>query len=136
MTSIETYRERKAALARTPEHREKRRLYMLKWRERNREKYNADRRAYHERTKEQSNARQQERHYQTSYGISKAEKLGMVEAQGGKCRICDKPFPSQRHTHVDHCHETGKVRGILCHVCNTKLGWFETYRSRVEDYLK
>ena len=41
----------------------------------------------------------------------------MVEAQGGTCAVCDgKP------EHVDHDHETGKVRGVLCFNCNQALG--------------
>ena len=41
----------------------------------------------------------------------------MIEAQGGTCAVC--PGPPQ---HVDHDHETGEVRGILCFNCNQALG--------------
>lgn len=37
---------------------------------------------------------------------------------------------------VDHNHKTGKVRGILCKFCNSKLGWFENRRLSIEEYLK
>ncbi|WP_347878324.1 endonuclease VII domain-containing protein [Streptomyces sp. KS 21] len=42
----------------------------------------------------------------------------MVAAQGGLCCICLKA-PA---VHVDHCHETGRVRGVLCFNCNSAIG--------------
>ncbi len=47
----------------------------------------------------------------------------MLEAQGGGCAICGKP-PGDIALHVDHCHETGRVRGLLCFSCNAGLGQF------------
>jgi hypothetical protein len=46
----------------------------------------------------------------------------MIEAQGGLCAICAGPLD---RPHVDHDHETGKVRGILCFNCNAGLGKFK-----------
>lgn len=54
------------------------------------------------------------------------------EVQGGKCKICDK-------LHVDHNHETGQVRGLLCSSCNTSLGLIQEDRvviMRMLKYLK
>lgn len=62
------------------------------------------------------------------YGITLEEKARMIEAQGGLCLICEKK-PAK---HVDHCHETGKVRGILCFSCNRGLGKFEDDPSLME----
>lgn len=42
--------------------------------------------------------------------------------QGSKCAICKRTDPVGKHWHTDHCHITGKVRGILCHKCNLMLG--------------
>jgi Recombination endonuclease VII len=42
----------------------------------------------------------------------------MLAAQGGVCAVCEKPDPE----HVDHDHETGVVRGMLCFNCNQALG--------------
>jgi hypothetical protein len=54
------------------------------------------------------------------YGIGADDFDRLVEAQGGVCAICGRPDPE----HVDHDHETGDVRGILCFNCNGGLGQF------------
>src|SRR5262249_22014221 len=58
-----------------------------------------------------------EYHLRRRYGIGQAEYDAMVEAQGGTCAVC--PGEPQ---HVDHDHETGAIRGILCSTCNQALG--------------
>lgn len=59
------------------------------------------------------------------YGITKAEAISLQESQGNKCAICEQELTDSKKTHVDHCHETNKVRGILCLHCNTGLGHFK-----------
>lgn len=56
------------------------------------------------------------------YGITPEEYLDMEEAQGGVCKICGEP-PDKTRLHVDHCHKTGKVRGLLCFKHNLLLGY-------------
>lgn len=59
------------------------------------------------------------------YGITAAQRDAMIVEQGGSCRLCRKPFVAGgRKPHVDHCHETGAIRGILCFSCNKALGMF------------
>jgi hypothetical protein len=58
------------------------------------------------------------------YGIDAKEKNDMLAKQNNLCAICYKPFKNKKQTHVDHCHTTNKLRGILCHHCNTGLGKF------------
>lgn len=53
------------------------------------------------------------------YGITADEYAEMVEASKGLCAICRKPM---KRPCIDHCHETGKVRGLLCHNCNVGIG--------------
>lgn len=63
-------------------------------------------------------------HLMRRYGISAEEVEGLLRKQGGVCSICQE-VPSQVLKipwHVDHDHVTGKVRGILCHSCNTGIG--------------
>ena len=50
--------------------------------------------------------------------------VGGLEAQGGVCAICRQPRPEERTLHVDHAHETGAIRGLLCFTCNNALGDF------------
>ena len=65
-------------------------------------------------------------HLKRQYGITPEEYDQMLESQQGCCAACktDQPGNSKhdRYFVVDHCHETGKVRGLLCHQCNTALG--------------
>ena len=56
------------------------------------------------------------------YGITFEEKQAMFEAQGRRCAICRGIDTSKRPWHVDHCHVTKKVRGILCGHCNIMIG--------------
>lgn len=56
--------------------------------------------------------------------LTKAEFKEAKAAQGSKCAICQRVLRSRKSTHVDHCHETGVVRGLLCVRCNPGLGLF------------
>ena len=64
------------------------------------------------------------------YGITQFEYECMEEEQGGVCAICTNP-PCKRGLFVDHCHKTGKVRGLLCSSCNTGLGYFKDKALRL-----
>jgi hypothetical protein len=55
------------------------------------------------------------------YGISLADKKAMIQENGGVCPICWNPDPG-RFWVVDHCHKSGKVRGVICDKCNKMLG--------------
>ncbi len=72
----------------------------------------------YERNKQQSREAARERRY----GISAEEYERMLRAQGRACALCARPLDGGKHTHTDHCHETGVVRGLLCASCNTSLG--------------
>jgi hypothetical protein len=65
------------------------------------------------------------------------EFLDLVLAQDGRCRICktDQPGGYGNQWHIDHDHETGVVRGLLCSTCNTKLGWYEPRAWQIQNYL-
>lgn len=63
------------------------------------------------------------------YGLSEQQYADMLAAQGGVCAICDQDEPSahgrtgkQFRLSVDHCHVTGRIRGLLCQKCNRAIG--------------
>jgi hypothetical protein len=57
------------------------------------------------------------------YGITLEEWQALYDEQGGRCAICDRHASELKRTLVvDHDHQTGKVRGLLCHDCNAALG--------------
>jgi hypothetical protein len=63
-------------------------------------------------------------HLQATYGLTPLAYKTMYEAQGGCCKICsikEKHAPNQRLC-VDHDHDTGVVRGLLCSKCNAAIG--------------
>ncbi len=68
------------------------------------------------------------------FGLTIAEYAAMSEGQNHKCAICGKPETSRRLA-VDHCHETGKIRALLCGPCNNHLGTYELHRHKFETYL-
>ena len=60
--------------------------------------------------------------FRQKYGITLADYDTMFESQGGVCAICFQPPTGGRRMAVDHNHETGKIRGLLCHRCNLAIG--------------
>jgi predicted nucleic acid-binding Zn ribbon protein len=57
------------------------------------------------------------------YGLTQSQYDQMLTNQDGRCAICRTDVPGGRGTwHVDHCHTTGKIRGLLCSSCNVMLG--------------
>ena len=69
------------------------------------------------------------------YGLTLEDYDNMLEQQKGVCAICGGINPSGRRLAVDHDHKTGEIRGLLCQHCNTHLGWYETCKQGIENYL-
>ncbi len=80
--------------------------------------------------------------YMKKYGITLADYNELLEAQGGKCAICGitrEECNDKRALPVDHDHETGQVRGILCHSCNRAIGLLKDSPKNLRqaaDYLE
>ena len=70
-----------------------------------------------------------------NFGITLRVYLRNLEKQGGGCAICGAT-PGRRNFAVDHCHRTGKIRGILCHTCNVMLGSVEDSVTILQDAIK
>jgi hypothetical protein len=98
--------------------------------------------AYTRANRETLNRKQMERYYKDplkyadyelkkTYGLAPGTYDQMLAAQGGKCAICGIDDPgtrTRRRTRrfaVDHCHDTGAVRGLLCSNCNRGIGYLK-----------
>lgn len=56
------------------------------------------------------------------YGLTVEEYYAILREQNGCCAICGGNNPKQHRLAVDHDHVTGRVRGLLCHSCNSGMG--------------
>jgi hypothetical protein len=71
------------------------------------------------------------------YNITDATYNALLDVQGGVCAICGK-VPGRYRLAVDHQHDTGKVRGLLCGNCTVGLGNFRDDRElllKADHYL-
>ncbi len=76
-----------------------------------------------------------------TYGITLEQYAALLAQQNNQCAICGAPPGDARskHLHVDHCHISNKVRGLLCGNCNNGLGQFQddvALLLRAVEYLK
>ncbi len=81
---------------------------------------------------EKRKAYQRDRALINKYGIDSRTYYALLSSQDQKCAICRTPFdPQRKHFAVDHCHASGKIRGILCEPCNLGLGYFRDNTDRL-----
>jgi len=93
------------------------------WREDNLERYRANQRRM--RSTPEGKLRQRAGHLMRKFGMTIEQYDAMLEAQGGGCFICGRAPREDISLHVDYCHSSGKVRGILCFCCNNALADFQ-----------
>ena len=81
-------------------------------------------RSYRERNREALKQKRRVRERRDRYGLSETEYEAMLERQGNACALCgaDGRVAHKEVLAVDHCHATGKVRGLLCDSCNRAIG--------------
>jgi hypothetical protein len=106
---------------------ERSREYTKAWRAANREKVRAAQKAWRERNKQRpSVVAQQYRDRIRQRGLEPEEYERLLADQGGRCAICRSDSPRRKNAqtlYIDHCHATGRVRGLLCMACNSVLGF-------------
>ena len=135
-----------------------------RWRKENPEKAKQISKLYYERNKERIRKRQNERYklkpkpcyhkyykqhideyrnrdFIRKYGITIDDYNKMFDKQHGLCAICSQPERYKRRgviikLAVDHSHNSGCVRQLLCAACNNHLGWYEKWKVQAESYLK
>ena len=92
----------------------------------NREKVMAKRKAYYEKNKERLKLtpdKKKDYKLKSDHGISLSAYQSMVDGQRNKCKICGKNQSEiKENLQVDHCHSSGKIRGLLCGKCNRGIG--------------
>jgi len=133
LKDLDSYRARKAAYARTPSEREKRRILQQKWRDKNRAHYNEWARKNHQKNRARIIPRLRQHYHQSRYGLSTEEALALKLKS--PCGICGQ---RKSKMFIDHDHKvkTPSYRGVLCFTCNTHLGWFESVGlTRIQKYL-
>lgn len=93
-----------------------------KWQKNNREKVLGYRKKYALKYPEKVKNNQ----LKNKFGITVHEYNQLLEKQNNQCAICKRyQYEFSKLFAVDHCHQTGKIRGLLCHSCNTALGHFQ-----------
>lgn len=126
---------------------ERGRLWRLNNPEKQREMQRNWRLTHAEEHREKNNAYQRERnakHPELVKAVTRSQRLkryGMTindyktlwDEQDGKCAICGIQFTEPSKGCVDHNHKTGEVRGLLCHPCNSAIGYF---RDSIESIKK
>lgn len=70
------------------------------------------------------------------YNLSREQYIKMLEDQNYVCKICKKVCNTGMRLSVDHCHVTGKVRGLLCRECNSCLGKAKDDVELLEKMIK
>lgn len=68
------------------------------------------------------------------YGITHEEFTKMIESCNNKCAICNKDMGEKPN--CDHCHVSGKLRGLLCTYCNTFVGYLEKTPHLIDNAIK
>jgi hypothetical protein len=125
-----------AKAARTALNPQANRDRVKRWREENPERYRAKMLEYAASPKKKTADRKS--YLKRKYGMTLGDYERMFAAQGGVCAICGESRPEERTLHIDHDHESGKIRGLLCFRCNNSLGDLrENYElfQRAADYL-
>lgn len=70
-----------------------------------------------------------------NYGLTVGEYMSLIDRQRGRCAICERFFDGNLKPVIDHDHDTGRVRGVLCGRCNSGLGMFKDSVVFVERAL-
>ena len=96
--------------------------YQKKWRDSG--KANITRNKWYENNRDKYNQMHLKSRLKRHYNLTLQQFNQMLEQQKGVCAICRQPetFKNRKYLTIDHNHQTGKIRGLLCHNCNLLLG--------------
>lgn len=116
--------------------RERCKRYRERHPERSREASRLGQQRYREQYPERSSASLWASSLRRNYGIGPDEFDALLSKQNGRCAICGTDDPGTRKFNVDHDHETGKIRGILCQRCNLAIGHFKDNLDIMENAMR
>ena len=114
--------------------------YYKEYRKKNAEKLKANNKKWRETNKEQDVLTMFKARLKRKYNLSIEEYDALLEAQNNSCKVCGTHAKNnlKGKLYVDHCHITGKVRGMLCMKCNSALGLLNDGKELIKkllDYL-
>ena len=101
--------------------------YQAKWYRKNKKQANIKSREWYNKNKETELVKRWTRSIFRKFSLTVEQYYEMEKAQNYKCACCgtDKPGIKTKRWHIDHCHDTGIIRGLLCHGCNLGIGHFK-----------
>ena len=114
--------------------------YNKEYRKKNLEKLNINNKKWREANKEQDAVVMLKARLKRKYNLSIEEYETLIESQNNSCKVCGTHAKNniKGKLYIDHCHTTGKVRGLLCMKCNSALGLLNDDKTLVQkliDYL-
>jgi hypothetical protein len=140
-TSSVAARVRTKRYRQSPKGREKSRLTNQRWRARHADEPKKPKTEAQKEAHSQATERWRVKHptkykewwLRRRYGLTLEDVDAMLADQNGVCRICATDINGK--SYVDHCHQTMRVRGLLCLRCNSNLGWLEANHASIVGYL-
>lgn len=112
--------------------------YYKEYRKKNAEKLNANNKKWREENKEQDALVMLKARLKRKYNLSIKEYETLIESQNNSCKICGIHAKNniKGKLYIDHCHTTGKVRGLLCMKCNSALGLLNDDKTLVQNLIE
>lgn len=113
--------------------------YQDKYYQDNKEKINLRNNNYYQENKDWLLPKMNANRFFKKYGITQEEAKSLLDSQGGNCAICETEDPGIKGWCIDHCHDTGKVRGVVCGTCNSGMGLLKDnpkLLERAASYLR
>jgi hypothetical protein len=103
----------------------RRRKYLKGWARKNKAKIKKNHASWKKKNPESYRRANRNYRLKKEYGITESDYGLLLESQGGRCGICRRHQDELKYRlNVDHDHDTGEVRGLLCSRCNVSLGVF------------
>jgi len=122
---------------------EDKRKYYREYRRKYRLRNSPQERAYQKKYRDNNKDKRKNVMLKIRFNLTLEEYQSILKSQGGVCKICQKPETAKKSNSeearmlaVDHDHNTGKVRGLLCARCNVQLGHYEKTKPRAEEFEK